>query len=202
VLGQPIVALDYSEACLRLMLRRTAGSPVLAVQADLRTLPLRSTTMAAATCIEVYSQFQRKDRDRLLAQFARVLEPDAPLSISAFNHTPMFRAWKLLGNSGAHEGEHMLRGDCYYLRFSRDEFRTELEGCLDIDELTGIRNTPARSLAEGLRRVGLREAGDRLLDFMVRRGHRADFVLERTPLAGALGSFWLAEVRAPTAARS
>ena len=38
-LRRPIIALDYSEACLRRMLARTAGAEVLTVQSDLATSP-------------------------------------------------------------------------------------------------------------------------------------------------------------------
>ncbi len=195
-LGQPVVALDYSEACLRRMLARVAGSgvPVVAVQCDLRALDLlRPGTFAAATCIETYAQFRAPDRARILSGLARALRTGAPLSISAFNYNLMFRAWARAGNRGAREGEHMLGGDYYYFRFTRAEFRRELEVHFEVEDLTGIRNIPARTLAEGLRRVGLRRAGDRFQSFMVDRGHRVDFALERYPaVAGALGFFWQA----------
>ena len=192
-LGQPIVAVDYSEACLRRMLRRTAGHQVLAVQSDLRNLPVRDGVMAAATCIEVYSQFRAPDRRRVLAHLARVLTPDGTLSISAFNYNLVFRLWRLRGNQGAREGEHMLGGDYYYIRFRRAEFRRELEGAFDVEELTGVRNIPARSVAEGFRRLRLGPVGDRFLRFMVDRGYAADFWIESTPLADLIGFFWQAK---------
>ena len=194
-LGQPIVAVDYSEACLRLMMKRTAGAQVLAVQSDLRALPLRPETIAATTCIEVYAQMREDDRRSLLRELSRVMRPGAILSMSAYNYNLIFRAWALLGNEGAREGEHMLGGDYYYIRLTEDEFRRELETVFDVEELTGIRNIPARSIAQGIRKVGLGKAGDRFLDFMVEKGHQADFWLERTPLAGAIGFFWQAKAR-------
>jgi SAM-dependent methyltransferase len=194
-LGCPVVAVDYSEACLRRMLARTAGAPVLAVQSDLRRLPIRDGVMAAATCIEVYSQFRTSDRRRILGELARALSPGAPLSISAFNYNAVFRLWSLLGNDGAREGEHMLGGDYYYLRFSKKEFRRELEAAFEVDELTGIRNIPARTIAGGLGKVRLGKVGDRFLAYMVQRGHSADFALERTPVAGLVGFFWQARCR-------
>ncbi len=194
-LGQPIVAVDYSEACLRRMLARTAGAPVLAVQSDLRSLPVRSGVMAAATCIEVYSQFRAPDRQRVVSELARALAPDGVLSISAFNYNLVFRLWSMRGNQGAREGEHMLGGDYYYFRFRRAEFRRELEAAFEVEELTGIRNIPARSIAEGLRRLRLGGAGDRFLRYMVDRGYAADFWIESTPIADLLGFFWQAKCR-------
>ena len=197
-LGQPIVAVDYSEGTLRLMQQRVKGAdvPVLAVQSDLRALPLRPGVMAAVTCIEVYAQLRADDRRKLLVEFNRVLAPGGVLSMSAYNYNLVFKAWKLRGNEGAREGFHMLGGDYYYVRMTKDEYRRELEAVFDVEELTGIRNIPARSLAQGLRKVGLPGAGDRLLDFMVRSGHRADFWLERfPPLAGQIGFFWQAKAR-------
>lgn len=192
-LGRPIVAVDYSEACLRRMLARTAGAPVLAVQSDLRCLPIRDGVMSAATCIEVYSQFRAPDRRRVLAELARVLLPDGRLSISAFNYNLVFRLWKAMGNDGARQGEHMLGGDYYYLRFRRSEFRRELAAVFEIEELTGIRNIPARTIAGGLRRLRLESTGDRFLRHMVDRGFTADFWIESTPLADLMGFFWQAQ---------
>ena len=104
----------------------------------------------------------------------------------------MFRAWRLLGNDGAREGDHLLGGDFYYYRFTAGEFRRELETVFTVDELVGIRNIPARSLAGILRRMRLPGAADRFLDVMVRRGWRADIFLEKTPFSRLLGFFWLA----------
>ncbi len=192
-LGRPIIAIDYSEACLRRMLARTEGAPVLAVQADIRRLPIRDGAMSAATCIETYSQFRPEDRERILAEFRRVLAPEGCLTVSGFNYNAVFRIWSLLGNEGARQGEHMLGGDYHYQRFTRAEFRRELEAQFDVQELTGIRNIPARSIAGGLAKLRLRSAGNRFLRFMTDRGHVADFWLESTPVAGAVGFFWLAK---------
>ncbi len=199
-LGRPIVAVDYSEECLRRMLARTKGAPVLAVQSDLRTLPIRDGVMSAATCIETYSQFRSTDRRRVLQELARVLSPDGHLSISAFNHNVVFRTWSVLGNKGAREGEHMLGNDYYYLRFTKRELRRELEAAFEVEELTGIRNIPARTIAGGLRRLGLGASGDRFLRYMVERGYTADFWIESTPLADLVGFFWQAKCRPRKAA--
>lgn len=194
-LGRPILAVDYSAACLRRMMARTEGAPVLAVQSDLRCLPIRDAVMSAATCIEVYSQFRSPDRRRVLGELARVLSPDGRLSISAFNYNFLFRLWKAMGNDGACEGEHMLGGDYYYLRFRRSELHRELAAVFEIEELTGIRNIPARTIAGGLRRLRLGSTADRFLRYMVDRGFTADFWIESTPLADVTGFFWQAKCR-------
>ena len=191
-LGQPIVAIDYSDACLRRMLERCAGTRVLAVQSDLRSIPLRSGVMAAATCMEVHQHVRDADRPRFLGELARVLSPGSALVVSTFNFNVVFRAWQLLGNEGARRGEHVLGNDYPYRRFRREEFARELSAEFDVEELAGVRNIPARSLAEGIRRIGARKSGDRFLDFMTRRGVEADHYLERTAISRALGFFWLA----------
>jgi 2-polyprenyl-3-methyl-5-hydroxy-6-metoxy-1,4-benzoquinol methylase len=191
-LGQPIVAIDYSDACLRRMLDRCAGGQVLAVQSDLRSIPVRSDVMAAATCMEVHQHVRDEDRPGFVAELGRVLRPGAPLVISTFNYNLVFRAWTMLGNEGARRGGHVLGNDYPYRRFERDEFARELSVCFDVEELTGIRNIPARSLAQAIRRTGAKSAGDRFQRFMTERGLRADHFLERTAVAGALGFFWLA----------
>jgi 2-polyprenyl-3-methyl-5-hydroxy-6-metoxy-1,4-benzoquinol methylase len=191
-LGQPIVAVDYSEACLRRMLERCAGARVLAVQSDLRSIPIRPDVMAAATCMEVHQHVRDADRPRFLAELARVLRPGAPLVISTFNYNLVFRAWATLGNEGARQGEHVLGNDYPYRRFARGEFAEELSAQFDVEELTGIRNIPARSLASGIAKVAGAETGDRFLRWMSRQGLRADHLLERTAVSRAVGFFWLA----------
>lgn len=195
-LGQPVVAMDYSIESLRKLVDRCAGCPVLAVQADLRSLPVKDASVDAVTSIEVHMHVRaRESRIRELEELSRVMAPGAPLSISTLNYNLVFKAWTLLGNKGAREGEHLLGGDFYYLRMTRQEFLDELTEVFDVDELTGIRNIPARSLAGFVRKAGFDGTADRLLGWMVRTGHKLDFAIEKTPLAGHLGFFWLAKAR-------
>ena len=147
-LGQPVIAVDYSAVSLRTLVERCAGKgtgPVLAVQADVRHLPVRDGVMAAATSVEIYEHVRGGDeRRRVLEELARVLSPGGVLAISTFNFNLVYRLWKLKGNVGAREGEHLLGGDFYYYRFSHREFRDELAAVFDVDHVAGIRNIPAR----------------------------------------------------------
>ncbi|MEA2825587.1 MAG: tRNA (uracil-5-)-methyltransferase [Actinomycetota bacterium] len=201
-LGQPVIAVDYSAVSLRTLVARCEGrgaGPVLAVQADVRHLPVRDGVIAAVTSVEIYEHVRGGDeRRRVLQELARVLSPGGVLAISTFNFNLVYRLWALKGNVGAREGEHLLGGDFYYYRFSHREFRQELAAVFDVDHVVGIRNIPARTLSGVARRVGANGLADRFLDFMVERGHRLDWALERTPLSRPLGFFWLARaVRKP-----
>lgn len=193
-LGQPVIAVDYSMVSLRTLVERCAGQGrVLAVQADVRRLPVRDGVVAAATSVEIYEHVRGvEERRRVLQELARVLAPEGVLAISTFNYNLVYRLWALKGNEGAREGEHLLGGDFYYYRFSHREFEEELAAVFDVDHVVGIRNIPARTLAGLVRRLGAGRLADRFLDLMVRRGHRLDRALERTPLSRPLGFFWLA----------
>lgn len=196
-LGQPVVAVDYSGASLRTLVSRCAGkgAPVVAIQADVRHLPVKDGVMAASTSVEIYEHVRGGDeRRRVLDEIHRVLAPGGVLAISTFNYNLVYRLWKLKGNVGAREGEHLLGGDFYYYRFSHREFRQELEAVFEVDSVVGIRNIPARSLSGLVRKAGSAKLADRFLDFMVEKGHRLDRALERTPLSRPLGFFWLARV--------
>jgi len=195
-LGQPVVAVDYSAVSLARLLTRckNATTPLLAVQADIRRLPFCDASFGAVTSIQVYEHIRgANERLGVLEELARVMAPGAPLSVSAFNYNLMFRAWKLAGNQGAREGEHMLGGDFYYIRHTGGELRGELAQVFDVEELTGIRNIPARKIAGLIERVGLSGTGDRFLDWMVARGYRLDIALERTPVSAGTGFWWLAK---------
>lgn len=190
-LGQPVVALDYSFEMLRLLVKRCDDDNVLAVQADGRSLPIRDGVIHATTSGEVYGDFRGEDRGRVVRELARVMRPRAPLSLSTLNYNLMYKIWKLIGNEGAREGEHLLGGDFYYLRMTRSELRREIGAEFDIEEITGIRNIPARSIAQGIRKARLPRLGDRFLDWMTEKGHRIDWAIEKTPLSYLTGFFWI-----------
>lgn len=200
-LGQPVVAVDYSASCLRLLRQRLADAPVpvLTVQADLRRLPVAPGAMAACTSIEVWEHFRGvAERRRVLEEIARALAPGGVLCLTAFNYNLLYRAWALAGNGAGREGEHMLGGEMYYRRFSRAEVKAELGAVFELTELTGIRNVPARSLGAAVRKVRSDAAADRFMGWMIERGSRVDRAIEHTPLAWLLGFFWLARaVRRP-----
>lgn len=198
---QPVIALDYSLESLRLLVRHCADSrvPVLAVHADGRHLPVRDAVLGGITSAEVYEHFREDDRRLVLDELYRVLRPGATLSISSLNYNLTFRLWKLRGNKGAKEGEHMFGSDFYYLRQTPAEFRAELARRFEVVELVGIRNIPARTLSNALGRVAGRKMGERLLGWMTRHGYKADRAIERTPLSRLTGFFLLAAARKPAA---
>ncbi|MPY95527.1 MAG: methyltransferase domain-containing protein [Acidimicrobiia bacterium] len=193
-LAQPVIALDYSHESLRLLVGHCKGLDVLAVHADGRALPIRDGVIAAATSAEVYEHFRAPDRRMVADELARVLRPGAPMTISTLNYSWVFRLWRLVGNKAAKQGEHLFGSDFFYVRQTPAEFRAELDPVFVVRELVGIRNIPARTLAGALGRVIGRPRGERLLDWMARRGHRADRALEGSRLSHLTGTFLLALV--------
>ena len=87
----------------------------------------------------------------------------------------------------------MTAVDYPHRRFDREEYRRELAAHFAVEELTGIRNIPARSLAGAVGKVGWRQGADKLLGVMNERGYKVDHFLERTAVAGMVGFFWLAK---------
>lgn len=193
-LGHAVIGLDYSLESLKLLVRRCAGLEVLAVHADGRALPVRDAAMAGATSAQTYEHLRADDRRAMLTETARVLGPGARLVVSTFNYNLTFRLWKLKGNTGAREGDHMYGGDFYYVRQTRGEFRRELEAVFTHVELTTIRNIPARSIASLAGKVAGARTGERVMGWMTRTGYRFDRALERVPLAVATGFLHLATV--------
>jgi len=193
--GRPVVAVDYSLGQLRRLVPRCAGLPVLVVHADGRSLPLRDGAVAAAVAAEVYEHFRDADRRRVLRELHRVLRPGASLSISTLAYNLTYRVWRLLGNTGAKTGEHLLGGDFFYVRQTAREFRSELEEFFDVEEVVGIRNFPVRSIAAALDRIPVGRLGRRFEALMTARGHRLDRAWERLPLSPLTGFFLLAGAR-------
>jgi ubiquinone/menaquinone biosynthesis C-methylase UbiE len=202
--GLPTLGLDYSLESLKLLAKRCEGLPVLAVHADGRALPIRDASLAGATSGQCYEHFRPADRRLVLQECARVLAPRAALAVTNLNYNLTFRLWKLKGNEGAKEGDHMYGSNFYYVRLTAKEFRGELSEFFDIEQLVGIRNFPVRSIGSGLSRIGGRRLGGAFMRFMNRYGVRADRWLERVPLCRHIGFLLLAKVSraAPLAAPS
>ena len=193
-LGYPTLALDYSLESLRLLVARCQGLPVLAVHADGRALPIRDHVLAGATSGQCYEHFRPDDRRLVLRECARVLRPRAPLAVTTLNYNLTFRLWKLKGNAGAKEGDHMYGSNFYYVRQTRAEYRTELSEVFDVEQIKGIRNFPVRSIATGVGKVAGAKNAARFMGFMNRYGYKADRWLERVPLFGHVGFLLLARV--------
>ena len=193
--SQPILALDYSMEALRILEPRIAGRNVLAVHADGRYLPIKPSVLAGVVSAEVYEHFRDGDRRQVLAEFNRVLQPGAPLSVSSLNFSVVFRLWKLKGNKGAKEGDHLFGQNFYYIRQTSKEFGEELRQLFDVESMVGVRNIPARTLASLVGRIAGSKRGDAVLNFMTRRGYKVDLALQHTPLSHWLGFFLLAKAR-------
>lgn len=196
-LRYPTIALDYSLESLRLLAPRADGLPLLAVHADGRNLPIRDGSLAGVTSGQCYEHFRREDRRTVLQECARVLRPGSPLALSTLNYNLTFKAWKLKGNAGAKEGDHMYGSNFHYVRQTPAEFRAELEEVFEVEELVGVRNFPVRSISSGLRRVGGERLEKAFMKAMNRWGHRADRWLERLPPARAVGFLLIAKVSRP-----
>jgi ubiquinone/menaquinone biosynthesis C-methylase UbiE/uncharacterized protein YbaR (Trm112 family) len=203
-LGLPTIGLDYSLESCKLLAKRCEGLPVLAVHADGRALPIRDGSLAGATSGQCYEHFRPADRRIVLQECARVLGPRAALAVTNLNYNLTFRLWKLKGNEGAKEGEHMYGSNFYYVRLTAKEFRAELSEVFDIEQLVGMRNFPVRSIATALSKAGGQRTSGAFMRFMNRYGYRADRWLERLPLCKHIGFLLLAKVSraAPLAATS
>jgi len=190
--GQPVVALDYSRESLRRLLADCRGLPVLAVHADARQLPLRDGAIGGVCSAGVHPLLRAHDRRRMLGELARVLPPSGPLVLSTLNYSWVFRAWRLKGNPGAKTGDHLHGRSIHYERLTSRELRAELAEHFIIQELVGIRNLPARTLASALPSLGGARAGGHLAGWVERYGPRVDRRVERWPISPLTGFLLLA----------
>jgi len=193
-LGLSTIALDYSLESLRLLAKRCEGLTVLAVHGDARALPIRSNSIHGATSAQCYEHLRKDDRYALLTDVARVLQPKRPFVVSTFNYNLTFRLWKLRGNTGAREGDHMFGSDYYYVRQTRREFGEELGAVFSNVRIHPIRNIPARTIAGILARVARPSFGEAFMRWMTRSGYRVDRALSRTPLGPVCGFLLLGTV--------
>ncbi len=196
-LGHPTIGLDYSLASLKLLALRCEGLPVLAVHADGRNLPIRDGSLNAATAGQSYSFLRPEGRHQMMQECARVLRPGGELLVSTLNFNLTFWLWKLKGNKGAKEGEHMYGSNFYYVRQTPAEFRAELEQVFRTVKIRGIRNFPVRTIATMFGRIGGEHRTEQFMGFMSRRGVPVDRFLERVPFFKRLGFLLLARASDP-----
>jgi ubiquinone/menaquinone biosynthesis C-methylase UbiE len=196
-LGHPTIGLDYSLASLKLLARRCEGLPVLAVHADGRKLPIRDVSLNAVTAGQSYSFLRPDGRQQMMQECARVLRPGGELLVSTLNFNLTFWLWRLKGNKGAKEGEHMYGSNFYYVRQTPAEFRAELQRVFGTVEIRGIRNVPVRTIATVIGRIGGARRTEQFMGFMSRRGVPVDRFLERIPLFKRVGFLLLARVSDP-----
>jgi hypothetical protein len=131
----------------------------------------------------------------MLSELARVLAPSGPLVLSTLNYSWVFRAWRLKGNPGAKRGDHLHGRNIHYERFTPAEVRAELAVHFTVQELVGVRNIPARSLAAALPSVAGARLGGRLAGWVDRYGPPIDRQLERLPISRLSGFLLLASAR-------
>ncbi len=192
-LGQPVVAVDYSLASLRILAHRCRGLDVLAVHADARRLPLADGAFAAAASAGLHPLFRPAERRVVNEELARVLRPGAPAVISTLNYNLLFRLWALKGNPGARQGEH-LHGSHFYQRLTTGEFRQELSETFEVLDLVGGRNIPGRTIAAAISRLLPSRTRERTADLLTRSLARADVAISRTPLSLLTGFMLSARV--------
>lgn len=189
---QPVIALDYSRESLRRLVADCAGLPVLALHADVRALPLRDGALAAACSAGVHPLLRDEERRLVLAELARVVRPDAPVVLSTLNYSWVFRAWRLKGNTGARQGEHLHGRDIHYRRFTTGELTAELRPHFAVTSVVGVRNIPVRTVAAALRSIGGRRLGPRLAAIAERVVPRLDHGIGRLRLSRVTGFLLLA----------
>lgn len=197
---QPVVAVDYSLESLRRLRRVCDGLDVLAVQADVRTLPFRSDIFAAATSGGVYCLFRSEDRAKVADELFRVMRPGATASLSSLNYSWVFRLWRLRGNRRAREGEQLHGTAGYYVRQTPSELRRELGRVFAVDQVIGLRNLPTRTLTAMLGRAVGATRAERVFVRCAPALRAVDRAIGRSPLAGLAGFLLCARLTKDAAA--
>lgn len=128
-----LVAIDFSFESLRANARKlcAAGVPnVHLVQADLCHLPFAPGAFDRVVSCQVLEHVPGEAARRgAVSELARVAKARAPLVLSAYQHSPLTRAF------GRKEGEHA--GGIPFFRFTRAELRAALSAAWDVQGVTG-----------------------------------------------------------------
>ncbi|MFN0027615.1 MAG: class I SAM-dependent methyltransferase [Acidimicrobiales bacterium] len=193
--GHRVLALDYSRENLRRLLRDVEKGSVLALHADARRLPIRSGCLGGVCSAGVYPLLRADERRVLIDELHRVLHPRGSLVLSTLNYSWVFRLWRLRGNRGAREGDHLYGQDIYYRRQSGRELRRELNERFEVDTLCGIRNIPVRTLVGGCQRVLGERRSAPLIRLINRIGPGLDRAVERVMVSRLTGFMLLARAR-------
>lgn len=128
-----LVAIDFSFESLRVNQKKLNGSQVANVhltQADLCHLPFAPAVFDRVASCQVLEHVPGDAARRAaVAELGRVAKADAPLVLSAYQHSLLTRLF------GSKEGEH--DGGIPFFRFSRSEFRSTLATAFGVESVTG-----------------------------------------------------------------
>jgi len=135
--GATVVAVDFSVQSL--LVNRDRARPdrrIHFVAADIRRLPVRPGSFDRVISGQVIEHLPtHEDREQAVALMSRALRPGGWIVLTAYNYNLGARL------AGQREGAH--HGGIFFHRFTPSELRAMFAG-LEIDELCGIRNLPAR----------------------------------------------------------
>lgn len=128
-----LVAIDFSFESLRVNARKLSAAGIAnvhLVQADLCHLPFGITVFDKVVSCQVLEHVPGNTaRWEAVSELARVAVAQATLVLSAYQHSPLTRAF------GEKEGEHA--GGIPFFRFTRAELRSELSTVWDVQSVTG-----------------------------------------------------------------
>ncbi len=128
-----LVAVDFSFESLRVnqeKLQAAGVANVALVQADLCHLPFAPAAFDRVVSCQVLEHVPGDAARRAaVAELARVAKTQAPLVLSAYQHSPLTRLF------GKKEGEH--DGGIPFFRFTRSEFRDTLATAFHVHHVTG-----------------------------------------------------------------
>ncbi len=113
-----VVAVDYSLESLRI-LKSKGFKNILAVQADLTSLPFKDSAFDACVCANTLQHFKpHGPQERAINELERVTKEHGTIGVSAHHYSKIKQrdGWKK-------EGEPSQAGIDYIFRFSRDELR-------------------------------------------------------------------------------
>lgn len=128
-----LIAIDFSFESLRVNQKKLKDSHVAnahLVQADLCHLPFAPAVFDRVASCQVLEHVPGDAARRAaVAELGRVAKADAPLVLSAYQHSLLTRLF------GSKEGEH--DGGIPFFRFSRSEFRNTLAAAFGVESVTG-----------------------------------------------------------------
>lgn len=171
-----LVALDFSEASIRLLRRRLDRKDrdrVFFVKGDACNPPFRDGVFDKCVSAQVFEHIPgRREQERFVAKVRRILKPGGAAALTVYNSNLVKRLRRV--RSGYHAGS------IYFENFTKKEVRGFFEGLFTIERLTGM---------------------NCYFPFFHKAGPRLQKLIEsclcRSPFNGLLGNILFLGVRAP-----
>ncbi len=144
-----IIAVDYSFQMLLKMKNKIDSASLNNIKlicCDISFLPIKNIKFDSIVSYQVFEHFPKSFRSKTYNKINELLAADGSFHLSVYNWS---LAKKIYSKKISYnENEYGKTKEQYWFNFTSKELKTELQECFEVQNISGIRNIPARSIVD------------------------------------------------------